>query len=162
MSIPDSVLNRWSHARSNDASILAHTSIREVLSSYDGWNKNTKHDALLQGSYKNDTNLRTDSDVDLVVTLKSRLHPRVAKLVSSKLKQDQTHKFAYGRWKLFHDHVLKALTSAYGAKAVTSGRKSLKIAKGKIPVNADVVVTLQHQDGIALFLEDEQRWEVPP
>lgn len=160
MPIPDSVLGPWSHHYSGKASKLAHESLRKALSSFREWGEDMTYDVFLQGSYKNDTNLRSDSDVDLVVRLKARLRPRVARLPSSKLAQDQAHVLAHNRWKSFRSQVLKALKSAYGAKPVKSGRKSLKIAKGKIPADADVVVTLQHEDGIALFLEDEHRWVV--
>ncbi|MFC1991058.1 hypothetical protein ACFLU9_02790 [Chloroflexota bacterium] len=43
---------------------------------------------------------------------------------------------------------------------MTSGRKSLKIARGTIPASADVVVTLHYENGLAFFLPDEHRWVV--
>jgi len=71
-----------------------------------------------------------------------------------------SHQFAYSRWNSFRSQVLEALRRTYGVDAVTVGRNSLKVARGKIPADADVVVTLRHEDGIALFLEDERRWVV--
>ena len=47
-------------------------SIREALDTYE-WPAEIKYDVFLQGSYTNDTNLRRDSDVDVVVQLASRL-----------------------------------------------------------------------------------------
>ena len=45
--------------------------------------------------------------------------------------------------------------------SVTDGRKTLKLAKGKIlQAKADLVVTLKYNDGIALYLPDEKRWIV--
>lgn len=79
-------------------------------------------------------------------------------LNGEKLKQDQGHLLAYEKWHLFRKHVLKALKNTYGEKSVKSGRKSLKVAKGKIPAAADVVVTLHCENGIALYLPDEYRW----
>jgi hypothetical protein len=76
------------------------------------------------------------------------------------LEQDQEHKFAYERWHSFRDQVLKALRATYGTRAVASGRKSLKVAKGKIPAAADVVVTLHHENGLAFYLSSEHRWVV--
>ena len=43
---------------------------------------------------------------------------------------------------------------------MTSNRKSLKLAKGKIPASADVVVTLRYETGIAFYLPGEHRWVV--
>jgi len=60
----------------------------------------------------------------------------------------------------YRDQVLKALRATYGTKAVTSNRKSLKLAKGKIPASADVVVTLRYETGIAFYLPGEHRWVV--
>ena len=44
--------------------------------------------------------------------------------------------------------------------AVKSGRKSLKVPNGKIPADADLVVTLRHKQGIGFYLHDERRWVV--
>ena len=160
MSIPDSILGPWSHHYSGTASKQAHVSIRGALTSYKVWAKETKYDVFLQGSYKNDTNLRRDSDVDVVVQLAARLRPRVAALSGLHLEQDQVHKLAHARWQSFRDQVLKALRATYGTKAVTPGRKSLKLAKGKIPASADVVVTLRYETGLAFYLPGERRWVV--
>ena len=135
-------------------------SIRDALASYKGWAEETKYGIFLQGSYKNDTNLRRDSDVDLVVQLAARVRPRVVALSGAQLEQDQSHKHTYKKWQSFRDQVLKALRATYGAEAVTPGRKSLKLAKGKIPTAADVVVTLRHENGLAFYISDEHRWVV--
>ena len=44
--------------------------------------------------------------------------------------------------------------------AVKSGRKTLKLPKGKIPADADLVVTLSYKEGIGFYLPDEGRWVV--
>ena len=160
MPIYDSILGTWSHHHSGTASKRAHESIRNALDSYTGWAKETKYDVFLQGSYKNDTNLRRDSDVDVVVQLTARLRPKVAILSGKQLEQDQSHKLTYQRWQSFRDQVLRALRVAYGDKAVTSGRKSLKLAKGEIPASADVVVALHCETGITFYLPSEHRWVV--
>ena len=38
-----------------------------------------------------------------------------------------------------------------------SGRKTIKVPKGKIPADADLVVTLSHREGIGFYLPDEGR-----
>ena len=45
-------------------------------------------------------------------------------------------------------------------KAAKSGRKTLKVPKGRIPADADLVVTLSHREGIAFYLPDQKRWVV--
>ena len=88
MPIPGSILGSWSHHRSGTASKQAHVSIRNALASYTGWAKETKYEIFLQGSYKNDTNLHRDSDVDVVVQLMEELPPQVAKFRDSQLEHN--------------------------------------------------------------------------
>ncbi len=40
------------------------------------------------------------------------------------------------------------------------GRKTLKVPKGKIQADADLVVTMGYKQGIAFYLSDERRWVV--
>lgn len=160
MPIPGSILGSWSHHHSAMASVQAHTSIRKALTNYKGWNQGTVFDMFLQGSYKNATNLRRDSDVDLVVQLSAKVRPRIVETVGRRLEQDQSHITAYRKWQSFRDQIMNALRATYGTKSVISGRKSVKIAKGTIPASADVVVTLQCENGLAFFLPDEHRWVV--
>ena len=153
MPISDSILGRWGHHHAATASVQAHTAIRDALAGQGL----PVHEMFLQGSYKNDTNLRRDSDVDLVVQLDERLRPKVAALTGSQLQNSESHELAYGRWQSFRRLVLTALRARFG-QAVTPGRKSLKLAKGPIPAAADVVVTLKCGNGISLYVPDEHRW----
>ena len=158
MPIPESTLSRWSHHRAGTAFKQAHIPIREALDAYN-WPPEVKYQVFLQGSYKNDTNLGGDSDVDVVVRLASKLRPRVADLTGQQLQEDASHKVAYQRWKSFRDHALKAMRARFG-NAAKSGRKTLKVPKGKLPADADLVVTLTYTQGIGFYLFDEQRWVV--
>lgn len=160
MPIPGSTLGSWSHHYSGEAPKQAQLSIRGALDSYECWAEEADYDVFLQGSYKNDTNLRLDSDVDVVVQLTAKLRPRVAAISGPLLEQNQAYKVAYGKWKSFRNQVLKALRATYGTNAVTPGRKSLKLAKGNIPASADVIVTLRCGTGVAFYLTDEHRWVV--
>ena len=155
MPILESVLNQWSHHHAATASVQAHTAIRDALAHRDL----PAHDIFLQGSYKNDTNLRRNSDVDLVVQLDVRLRPRVASLVRPQLRNSGSHMAAYERWQSFRRLMLAALREHFG-DAVTTGRKSLKVAQGPIPAAADVVVMLKCGNGSALYVPDEHRWAV--
>jgi len=159
MSIPDSTLSSWGHHYSGTAPKQAHTSIRDALDKYGEW-VNKPNDILLQGSYKNDTNLRRDSDVDVVVQLAVELRPRIVKLSETLLEQDKDHILAYEKWRSFRKEILEVLRATYGTEAVTPGRKSLKLAKGKSPASADVVVTIRCGNGLAFYLPDEHRWVV--
>ena len=52
-----------------------------------------------------------------------------------------------------------AMKTRFG-KAVKRGRKTIKAPKGKIPADADLVVTLSYKEGIGFYLPDEERWVV--
>ena len=158
MPIPESTLSRWSHHQAGTAFKQAHVPIREALDAYKGLSQ-FKYEVFLQGSYKNDTNLGGDSDVDVVIRLASKLKPRVIALSGEQLQEDGSHRFALERWQSFRDHAMKAMGARFG-KAVKSGRKSIKVRKGKIPADADLVVTLSHREGIGFYLPDEGRWVV--
>ncbi len=158
MPIPESRLSRWSHHQAATAFTQAHLPIRAVLHAY-RWPSDIKYEVFLQGSYKNDTNLGGDSDVDVVVRLNQRLRPRVAELFGQRLQDSASHQGAYRRWKSFRDHALKAMRAGFG-NAAESGRKTVKVPKGKLPADADLVVTLRYKEGIAFYLQDEERWIV--
>ena len=158
MPIPESRLSRWSHHQAATAFTQAHLPIRAALHAH-RWPSDIKYEVFLQGSYKNDTNLGGDSDVDVVVRLNQRLRPWVAELSGQRLQDSASHQGAYRRWKSFRDHALKAMRARFG-NATESGRKTIKVPKGKLPADADLVVTLRYKEGIAFYLQDEGRWVV--
>ncbi len=158
MPIPERILGQWSHPSAATASIQAHVPIREALTAYQPL-REFGYKVFLQGSYKNATTLSKDSDVDVVIRLQSSITPRVTALTSEALQASTTHKDALARWRSFRRMALKAMKAEYG-NTVQSGRKSIKIAKGKLHAPADLVVTLQCGDGIAFYLPDERRWLV--
>ena len=158
MSVPGSTLAQWSHPRSAKASKQAHLAIRDALATYQ-WPPQTQYDVFLQGSYKNDTNLRRNSDVDVVVRLAYKLNRSVVALTGSDLTSDESHRAAYRQWQSFRRHALRAVRVRFGDD-VTIGRKTLKLEKGKLPADADLVVTLNYEGGVGLYLPDERRWVV--
>ena len=81
---------RWSHHQAGTAFKQAHVPIREALDAHKGLSQ-FKYEVFLQGSYKNDTNLGGDSDVDLVVRLAHKLSPSVAALTGEQLRQNASH-----------------------------------------------------------------------
>ena len=158
MPIPESTLSQWSHHRSAKASKQAHVSIRDALAAYKGLSE-FKHGVFLQGSYKNGTNLRRDSDVDVVVRLAHQLKPRVVGPSGKQLEGDADHWATHERWRSFRRLALRAMRERFG-DAAQSGRKTIKLAKGELHADADLVVTLSYRSGIGFYLSDEKRWVV--
>ena len=76
---------------------------------------------------------------------------------SDRLQKDASHKGAHQRWKSFRDHALKAMRANFGKCRRRAAARLLKVPKGRIPADADLVVTLSHKQGIGLYLSDEKR-----
>ena len=66
MSIPESQLKVWCNQGATVTSANTHASIRIALAAHT-WPAGMPYNAYLQGSYPNYTNIRGNSDVDLVV-----------------------------------------------------------------------------------------------
>ena len=158
MPIPEPTLAQWSHQRSAKASKQAHVSIRKALVAHNRPSE-VCYEVFLQGSYKNGTNLRRDSDVDVVVRLDHNLKPSVAALSGDQLQESASHEAAYRHWQSFRRHALRVMRDRY-EDAATSGRKTLKLAKGELQADADLVITLSCKKGIGFYLPDERRWVV--
>lgn len=141
MPIPESQLETWSHPGAVTTAKLTHESIRNALAANNSPIRAMDYEVYLQGSYKNDTHIRSDSDVDVVVQLNSTFGYDL-----SALPGDQAQSFrgtypvtAVYRWEHFRPDVLTALRRYYGAGAVTEGNKSLKLKAGSGRLAADVI-----------------------
>jgi hypothetical protein len=102
-------------------------------------------EVYLQGSYKNDTNIRGDSDVDIVVQLNSTVLPDVSALPPGlQLAIQSTYPSATYQWGDFRRDVISALTDSFGAN-VQLGNNSVKLkgTSGRLP--ADIVPCLQYR-----------------
>lgn len=109
-------------------------------------NRGSDYEVYLQGSYRSATNVRGNSDVDLVVQLNSVFQYDVSNL-SEGNQQVLSQSFASAsyNWWQFRAEVLGALQNYYGTDAVTEGNKSIKVAQGSNRLPADIVVALQYR-----------------
>lgn len=152
--ISESRLRKWAHRGSQDASKRTHEAIRKALDQYPPLSK-VRYAFDLQGSYKNDTNIQDDSDVDVVLELQSTSH----------YKADSTYEI----WKLFRRDALGALKKGFSEKYVGPGNKSIKVKARRRRLAADVVVCLSYDnrasnsssvEGIAFWALHDKRWIV--
>lgn len=143
MGIPETQLETWSHQGSITQSSSTYATIKNVLeaagSAYD--DKNFK--VFLQGSYGNDTNIYSESDVDVIVRLDSSFYHDL-----ESLPQDQKDAFkaahsdatyTYGHFK---KDVLEHLQAQFGA-AIKPGEKAVKIEAHGNRRTADVLIATQ-------------------
>jgi tRNA nucleotidyltransferase (CCA-adding enzyme) len=71
MAIPESQLRTWANRGAITTAKTTTDSVKNALNSYNGWPSGIDFEVYLQGSYKNKTNIRGDSDVDVVAQLNS-------------------------------------------------------------------------------------------
>ena len=147
MSIPESQLETWSHQGAVTTAKKTHESIRNALDSHTWTTGVSKPDAYLQGSYKNTTNIRGDSDVDVVAQLNSTFQSDLSELTDyQKILHKQAHPDATYLWENFRADVIAALRNYFGYSAVDdTGNKSLKVVGNSNRLPADVVACIQYR-----------------
>ena len=77
MGIPESQLETWSHQGSIIQSSSTYATIKNALESPGSPYASKSFKVFLQGSYGNDTNIYSESDVDVVMRLDSTFLPDV-------------------------------------------------------------------------------------
>lgn len=141
MGIPESQLETWSHQGAVTTAKATADSIKNALSVYDNWPEGVNIDVYLQGSYKNDTNIRGDSDVDVVAQLNSTFYSNL----SDEQKRSLGLSISLFGWSEFRADVLNALKSYYSQSLIIEGNKSLKVKANNGRLPADVVVCAQYR-----------------
>lgn len=137
MPIPESQLKSWSNLGSQQASAKTYRSIKKALTEY-SWPTAMDHKVYLQGSYPNFTNIRGDSDVDIVVETTNVFYHNI--LYEHQAHYGLTHRGSYD-WKQFRAEVKAALSNYYGHNEVIESRsgKCIKVLGKGGRLNADVV-----------------------
>ena len=74
MAIPESQLTTWSHQGAVAQSASTYATVKNTLDDYNSPYYAKDFESFLQGSYKNDTNVYRDSDVDVVMRLDSTFY----------------------------------------------------------------------------------------
>ncbi|HPC63780.1 MAG TPA: nucleotidyltransferase, partial [Anaerohalosphaeraceae bacterium] len=80
MAIPESQLETWAKQGAITTAKSTADSVKNALNSYNNWPNGIDFEVYLQGSYKNDTNIRGDSDVDIVAQLNSTFYSNLSVL----------------------------------------------------------------------------------
>lgn len=143
MAIPETQLETWSNRGADQGAQNTIASIVKALEAHT-WPSDMKYEPYLQGSYPNETNIRADSDVDIVVELQSTFYhnvkdPEVKKSLGF---TDGTYSFDD-----FWSEVFAALTSHYTDRTVQPSNKSIKVLAGSSNrLDADVVPCLTYRN----------------
>jgi hypothetical protein len=96
-----------------------------------------------QGSYANKTNIVADSDVDLVIALRSSFYPNKEKLRPAEIEEYARH---YGEsdvtWHRFREAVVRVLRKNY---RVREHSKCVKVSSNIVRLPADVLIALDYR-----------------
>jgi predicted nucleotidyltransferase len=96
-----------------------------------------------QGSYASKTNIVAESDVDLVVSLRSQFYPDKHNLNPVELAEYARHyEQASETWHDFREIVVKALKPDF---FLQEGKKCVKVRSGLMRLSADVLIALDHR-----------------
>lgn len=139
MAFTHNELTHFAVAPSTSKAENAYEQIKAALHQ-DSRLRNVHFDIYIQGSYANRTNIKDDSDIDIVVQLATTWKPDLTQL--SVLEQAIYHASfptAQYTWSHFRDDVLAALKNAFGEQNVVNGKKCIKIKGNTNRLNSDVI-----------------------
>ena len=103
-------------------------------------------DIYLQGSYANATNIRGDSDVDVVAQSDRTFVSNASRLsAAARQRYDSVYSPATYHARELRRDVKNALVEYYGAPWVSDKDKCIKVAKRRGYVDADVVPAFQYR-----------------
>lgn len=145
MGIPKQQLETWSHRPDPSRSAETYASVRTAL---EGSSRLKKYgpDVYLQGSYANSTNVRADSDVDVVCQMTQSWIGDIRLLdVPSRVRYNASFANSSLTWADFRRDVLVTLQERFSPRLVSEGTKCLKVAAspGRLPV--DVLVAQEYR-----------------
>src|SRR5689334_12096167 len=132
MALSDAQLTTWSKIGATQSSSETYQQIKSVLESYDAPYFWKTFEVFLQGSYKNDTHIFSESDVDIVIELTSpcvynldSLSPRLRIEILPTIKQATIYDLDK-----FKQDVFSHLKEKFGTD-VSFGKRAINIkAKG--------------------------------
>lgn len=161
MAISEQQLVTWSNRGADSAAAATYGSIRSAL---EGPNSSIAHrniDIYLQGSYRNATNVRGDSDVDVVVQLNETFQWDPGQLGDEGRRRiDIAYRSATYTFADFRSDVLVTLQRTYRAGNVTSNNKCITVGGSGSRLTADVVPCLEYRR-FTRFVSPEDRSYVP-
>jgi hypothetical protein len=146
VAIPAAQCDVWRNQGATATAVTTHQAVRNALSADSSPMRGRDHEVYLQGSYRNDTNIRSDSDVDVVVQLNETYYSDLAALEPmEKERYDSARTPATYSVDQFDADVLQALRTYFGSAAVTVKNKCITLAGGSGRLRADVVVAAEYR-----------------
>ncbi len=153
MPISEQQLTTWSNPGANTMAAATYETVSACLDDVKLRLGGADLDIYLQGSYRNSTNVRGDSDVDIVVELRSTFTYEMSHL--SPVEQSIAKQGFSPATVMFDQHVqaLEAALRARFGTSVTRRKKCIEIAAGQGRLKADVVPCQTYR-----LYKDASRW----
>lgn len=150
-------LKSWTEPLSDTEKQRADNAIRMIRTAIDSSDELRSMDieVFIQGSYANNTNVRSESDVDICVMLKNVFH---GEYPEGKKSEDYGFSAATLTFSQYRNMVKSALQIKFGVDYVSDGNKSLKIDENTYHVKADVVPAFQLRNYRYLRSTDPSRY----
>lgn len=146
MAFSENQLETWANQGATASSASTYNSIKTCIEGH-GWNNDVSFDIYLQGSYRNSTNIRGDSDIDLVVEFSSVFYSNKHELPPDQLNEYNEY-YSDGKYTLesFKQAVIKRLKEYYGESYVEVGNKSIKVLANSGRLDCDVVCCAEYRE----------------
>ena len=106
--------------------------------------KNRNFEVYASGSYRNNTNIRLGSDIDIAVVLTDSFYGEYppSGVPSRELLGFSDASYGFSD---FREDVSKALVAKFGSKGVTAGDKTFNVHENSYRLDADVSTFLEHR-----------------
>ncbi|MBS1780433.1 MAG: nucleotidyltransferase [Bacteroidetes bacterium] len=146
MAIPESQLQTWSNQGATTSSANTYNSIKTCIEG-NNWNDDVSFNIYLQGSYRNFTNIMSDSDVDVIIEFSSVFYSNKHELTQEQLR-DFNEYYSDGKYSLnsFRDAVIQRLKSYYGETYVKVGNNSIKVLANSGRLDCDVICCAEYRE----------------
>lgn len=171
MPIPETQLKTWSAQGSITQSAATYDTIKTVLNDSSSPYYLKDFSIFLQGSYGNNTNVWSDSDVDIIIRLNQTFYSDLSHLEQgAKSSFDITYPDVQYGFHEFRKEIVDWLTKHFGSD-VKLGKKAIFVKGNNGRRDADVLVCAklrryrkgstgsdsQYDEGICFFLQDMTR-----
>jgi predicted nucleotidyltransferase len=140
MPISETQLNDWSSQGAIQNSAKTYNYIKNALGAY-RWSAGMQYEVYLQGSYANSTNIRSDSDVDVVVEATSVFYSDLSDAEKQTLGL-RTGGYGYAD---FRKEVIRALNAYCGNCVDTSGANAIAVLPNSGRLKADVLPCVRYK-----------------
>lgn len=151
MSIPETQLETWARQGATASSAAIYHRISSALEAAPEL-AGREVRIYLQGSYRNDTNIRGDSDVDIVAELRDTFYSNKEELPPDQYRlHEQQHSKAAYQLADFRRDVTTILRQAFPSHQIQEGAKSIKIPRTNANIPADVVPCCAYREYGSFF-----------